>query len=128
MTTYVTDAIDFPATDAKYRDIVKQVAYDRLADRDYKLFAAAIRASADSRGLVSQNDVRVRLLEDTVKGLRCSILPNRYSALWSRACAEKLIKRAKRTDGRTLKDICTTSPTGNNGKEQIVYAWIGGAL
>lgn len=127
MTAQQTE-IDFTAINTRTREVVKLVGNDHLADEDYKAFLAAVRASVRPNSSISQNDVRLRLLEETVKGPRCSIDPNRYSALWSRACAQKLIEKAKRYDGRTLKDICTTSPTGNNGKEQVVYAWIGGAL
>jgi hypothetical protein len=140
MTTYVTDEIDFDALDtvqrmdldainAEYRAIVQIVGHDWLkGDEDFATFIGVLmvcRQGADQ--LISQNDVRVRLLEDTAKGPRCSIEPHRYSALWSRARSEGFIERAKADDGRKLTDECTTSPTGNNGKPQSLYRWIRGA-
>ena len=114
MSAYETLAIDFEAIDTHYADTVTLVSTDWHADDDYARFTDAIRASVRG-GVVSQNAVRLHLLEDTVDGPRCSIQHNRYSSLWSRACKEGLICR----DGY---DICTTSPTGNNGRMQRRYA------
>ena len=116
MTAYETLTIDFEAIDTHYADTVTLVSTDWLqGDEDYATFAAAILDAADADGLVSQNAVRVLLLEDTIDGPRCAIEHHRYSSLWSRACKEGLICR----DGY---DICTTSPTGNNGRMQRRYA------
>lgn len=121
------EAIDFDAIDDHYEAIRHIVGHDWLkGDEDLERFVRALYESR--RGpldLISQNDVRRRLLEETAKGPRCSIEHHRYSALFSRARAEGIIRRHQ-VDGRTVKDVCTTSPTGNNGKDQVVYQWVGG--
>jgi len=120
MTTFHQPSIDFAAIDTEYRARVDLTGNDWRADEDFALFVDACRRVAVF-GVVSQNDLRIELLEETVDGPRCSIQHNRYSAFFSRAIAAGLLAKAKRDDGRTLKDVCTTSPTGNNGKEQVVY-------
>lgn len=118
MTTYLEPELDFDAIDTHYADTVTLVSTDFRGDDDYTRFVAALMASR--RGPldeISQNDVRTKLLEDTVNGPRCSIEHHRYSALWSRAKAEGLIAKHGH-------DICTTSPSGNNGKPQVLYRWL----
>ena len=112
--------IDFHALDAKHAARRDLTASDWRADEDYQLFVAALREAAKADGSISQNDVRVLLFEDTVDGPRCAIQPNRYSAFFNRARKDGLIETAG-------FDVCTTSPSGNNGKPQKSYAWIGGA-
>lgn len=136
-TTFEQPAIDFDALDevqhvdlaaikAEYRAIVEIVSHDWLkGDEDFATFVAVLmlcRQGVDR--VISQNDVRVRLLEDTIKGLRCSIEPHRYSAFWSRAQAEGLIERARGPVGEKLFDETKGSPTGNDGKPQALYRWI----
>ena len=107
--------------DAEHRARRDLVAEDPQADRDYERFLSALGSAVDRSHpyYVSQNDVRVLLFEDTVDGPRCAINPKRFSGFYSRACKEGRIT----WDGY---DICTTSPTGNNGKPQKRYRWIGG--
>lgn len=112
--------------DKESRATVELVGNDWRADEDFSRFVTALEASV-RYGLISQNTLRLGLLEDTVDGPRCSIEPHRYSAFFSRASAHGFIRKAKRPDGRTMKDTCTTSPTGNNGKDQVVYEWLGDA-
>jgi hypothetical protein len=127
MTTYAQDDLlaAIAEAEAENRAARNIVAMD---DWEYVAFVnalvAAVRTGSGSR-LISQNRLRLNLMEDTIRGPRCSIEPHHYSAYFSRAMKQGLIRKAKRPDGRTLKDICTTSPTGNNGKDQVVYEWLG---
>lgn len=122
---YAQEPIDFDAIDANTRAKVTLVSTDWRSDEDYAKFVTAIRASVGELGYISQNDVRLLLLEDTVKGPRCSIEHHRFSAFYSRACKDGLIVKARYLDGDLIPDICTTSPTGNNGKFQTLYRWTG---
>lgn len=137
MTTFAQVELDFDALDevqhvdldairAEYKAIVEIVSHDWLkGDEDFATFVAVLmlcRQGVDQ--VISQNDVRVRLLEDTVKGPRCSIEPHRYSGFWSRAQVEGLIERARGPVGEKLFDITEGSPTGNDGKPQALYRWI----
>ena len=127
MTIETPDLFDAIAeAEANNRATRSIVAMD---DRDYDKFVDALRASIrfdfSGRRLISQNRLRLQLMEDTVRGPRCSIEHHHYAAYFSKAAADGLIRKAKRTDGtsKTLKDECTTSPTGNNGKDQVVWEW-----
>lgn len=112
--------------DAIHRERRDSAAAERVIDDDYDTFVGALRAATQPSMVISQNDVRVLLFEETVDGPRCRIQHNRYSGLFSRACKDGWIERVR--DGHDwVRDICTTSPTGNNGKAQFVYRWIGRA-
>ena len=125
MTAYETLAIDFDAIDTHYADTVTLVSTDWRADEDYVKFVAALKASVRGPlGVISTNDVRLLLLEDTVNGPRCSIEHHRYSSLWSRAKSEGLIDIYWR-DGQPVLELITTSPTGNNGKWIPMRVWTG---
>jgi hypothetical protein len=91
---------------------------------DYQRFLDAVIAVGrlvDGRMLVSQNDLRLQLVEQTQQGPRCSIEQHRYSAYFSRACKDNVIRVVVDADGQKLRDTCVTSFTGNNGKPQLMY-------
>lgn len=136
-TNFAQPEIDFEALDriqflnldalrAEHRAVVEIVSHDWLkGDEDFATFVAVLmlcRQGADQ--IISQNDVRARLLEDTVKGMRCSIEPHRFSSFYSRAQREGLIVKADWPDGRKRFDETANSPTRNNGKLQRVYRWV----
>jgi len=106
--------IDFAEINTEYQLRVDITGNDRRADEDFALFVGALRSAIGLDGFISQNDVRVLLLEDTVDGPRCSIEQHRFSAFYKRARKAGLIE----LDGF---DRCETSPTGNNGKPQNRY-------
>ena len=116
MNAYVEQQIDFDAINADYTARVTLTSNDWHpgAVADYDAFMHGLYAVADADGFISQNDLRLRFLEDTIDGPRCSIPHHRYSALFSRARKDGLIV----VDGL---DVCTTSPSGNNGKQQRRY-------
>lgn len=120
MTTFAqTDIFDAIAeADAHHDGARSLVANDPRHDEDFARFVDALFTAArlvGDRWLISQNDVRLQLVEQTQQGPRCSIEHHRYSAYFSRARKEGLVRAAG------IHDICTTSFTGNNGKPQKVY-------
>lgn len=125
MTAQQLDIFDaITQADAHHAGARDLVANDRLHDEDYARFVDALFTAArvsGSRWLISQNDLRLQLVEQTQQGPRCSIQHNAYSGFFSRACKEGLIRVATNEVGEKVRDICTTSFTGNNGKPQLVY-------
>jgi hypothetical protein len=120
-------AIDFDAIDREYRARVELVAGDWFrGDEDLEKFIAALMdARRGPLDLIHQDDVRVRLTEDTVKGPRISINPNRYSALWATCKSHGLIDFYRDASGEIVHEKSTTSTTGNNNKLFPVRRWIG---
>jgi hypothetical protein len=123
--TLQTDIFDAIAeADAHHAGARGLTANDPRHDEDYAKFVDALFTAARvvaARWLISQNDLRLQLVEQTMAGPRCSIEHHRYSAYFSRACKEGVVRVAKDTDGTKVRDICMTSFTGNNGKPQLVY-------
>lgn len=119
--------IDFDAIDAEYQARIELVAGDWLrGDEDAEKFVAALmdcrRGPLD---LINQDDVRMKLTEDTVKGPRISINHNRYSALFNTCRKHGLIAFHLDVDGEIVRRPAGTSTTGNNKKPMPVYRWVG---
>lgn len=121
--------LDLAALAAEHRAVLELVSHDWLyGDEDFATFVAVLMLCRTGEGqLIFQNDVRPRLLEDTVKGMRCSIEPHRFSSFYRRAQLEGLIAKATWPDGRNRFDETRNSPTRNDGKMERVYRWVGGA-
>lgn len=129
MTSAVQDEVDFDAIDAEYQARIELVAGDWFrGDEDAAKFIAALMdARRGPLDLINQDTVRSLLTEETVKGPRISINPNRYSALWNTCRKHGLIAFYVDTEGEIIRRAATTSTTGNNRKPMPVYRWVGGA-
>lgn len=118
--------LDLQALATEHRVILELVSHDWLkGDEDFATFVAVLMLCRTGEGqLIFQNDVRPRLLEDTTKGMRCSIEHHRFSSFYRRAQCEGLIDKAFWPDGRKRFDEVKNSPTRNNGKQERVYRWV----
>jgi hypothetical protein len=125
MTAQQLDIFDAIAqADSHHRGARSLVANDPRVDEAFARFVDALYAAAHvdaGRWLISQNDLRLQLVEQTQQGPRCSIEHHLYAGFFGRAKAEGLIRVALDGFNQKIHDTCVTSFTGNNGKPQLMY-------